>query len=57
MSGYWGYLESGIRRGEPFVLTNELVAALLLIGFQIIFHVLYPVVRLYWFPRDSGKRK
>jgi hypothetical protein len=38
----------GNKRGEPFVLTNELIVALLVIGVQIVFHVLYPLVRIYW---------
>jgi uncharacterized membrane protein len=48
--GYGALL--GNRRNEPFILTNELLIALLLIGFQMVFHVLVPIVRIYWLNRE-----
>jgi hypothetical protein len=50
--GLYGAL-LGNRRDEPFVFTRELAGALLLIGFQIVFHGLYPWARIYWLRRDS----
>jgi hypothetical protein len=49
--GLYGALV-GNRRDEPFVFTRELAGALLLIGFQIVFHGLYPWARIYWLRRD-----
>ncbi|GIV04934.1 MAG: hypothetical protein KatS3mg016_0509 [Fimbriimonadales bacterium] len=46
--GTYGML-LGIRRNEPFILTNELLVALLLMGFQIVFHLfVVPIVGRYW---------
>jgi hypothetical protein len=50
--GLYGAL-LGNRRGEPFVFTRELAVALAAIGFQIVFHALYPWARIYWLKRDS----
>jgi len=50
--GLYGALV-GNRRDEPFVFTRELAGALSLIGFQIVFHGLYPWARIYWLRRDS----
>jgi hypothetical protein len=44
--GLYGAL-LGNRRGEPFVFTQELAVALAAIGFQVAFHGLYPLARIY----------
>lgn len=37
----------GNRPGEPFMFTNELKVVLIVICFQIFFHVIYPILRIY----------
>jgi len=49
--GLYGIL-LGNRKDEPFTLTREAIAAYSLIGFQVAFHVLYPLIR---FRRPDAK--
>jgi len=50
--GLYGLL-LGNRRNEPFTLTREAIIAYSLIGFQIAFHILLPLIRIYRFNRNS----
>lgn len=45
---FWSYGSfRGNSRDVPFTITNELIVASALILFQILFHIILPIIRLY----------